>query len=175
MKKGFTLIELLVVISIMIIFIGATITQYNTFTQQSKLKNEARKLVDVLELAKKKASSGDLSSKTCDGVFQGYEVNIQPTYYSLNLRCTIASISTSQLIATYNFPNLNISAQSGTGLFRFKQLAGGLEYKKNDTSDPSDSPTIEIKNSVINNVNKCVNISISSIGIIELEETLTGC
>lgn len=169
-SKGFTLIELLVVISIMIIFIGSTLAQYNTYTEQTKLKNEGRKLVDVLELAKKKASSGDLNKLTCNGGFKGYEVKIQTNTYFLNLRCALAP--TTQLIATYNFPNSNISIQSGTGLFRLKQLTAGLEYKVNESSVPINPPTIQLKNSVIN---KCVTISISPIGIVELNETLTPC
>jgi Tfp pilus assembly protein FimT len=170
MKKSFTLIELLVVISIVVIFIGTTLTQYNTFTQQSRLKNEAKKLVDVLELAKKKASSGDLSDKTCNETFKGYEVNIQTNSYAINLRCLTPS--TPQQIAVYNYPNLNISTESGGGLFRFMQLNAGLEYKENDSSDPSNPPLIQIKNSVID---KCVNITISSLGIVELDEALVPC
>ncbi|MFA5770472.1 MAG: prepilin-type N-terminal cleavage/methylation domain-containing protein [Patescibacteria group bacterium] len=170
MKKAFTLIELLVTISITVIFLGITLTQYNTFTEQTKLKNEAKKLVDVLELAKKKAASGDLSQLICDGEFKGYEVNILAGSYSLNLRCSTAPAS--QLIATYNFPNLNISTLSGTGLFRFKQLTLGLEYKANEAALPTATPTIQIKNSIIN---KCVNITISVVGIVELDETLATC
>lgn len=171
MKKSFTLIELLVTISITIIFLGITLTQYNTFTEQTKLKNEAKKLVDVFELAKKKASSADLGQLICNGGFLGYEVNTtQTSSYTLNLRCATAPIS--QLIATYNFPNSNISTLSGAGLFRFKQLTLGLEYKTTEAAAPSAPPTIQIKNSIIS---KCVNITISAVGIIELDETLTGC
>lgn len=173
MKKSFTLIELVIVVSIMLVFIGSILAQYNTYTEQTKLKNEGKKLVDVLELAKKKASSGDMNNLVCNGGFLGYEVNIQTGSYSLNLRCV--SAPTSQQIASYNFPSSNIFAQSGTGLFRFKQLTAGLEYKTGEAAEPSPPPIIQIKNSVINNNNKCVSISISEIGIIELNETLIDC
>lgn len=171
-QSAFTLIEILVVISIMAIFIGVSLAQYNSYTEQIKLKNEAKKLVDVLELAKKKASSGDLNNLTCNGGFLGYEVNIDTntTSYSLSLRCALAP--SSQLIVTYNFPYLNISTQSGTGLFRFKQLSAGLEYKTIEAADPTTAPSIKLKNS---SIDKCVTISISVIGIVELDETLIDC
>ncbi|MEK7495679.1 MAG: prepilin-type N-terminal cleavage/methylation domain-containing protein, partial [Patescibacteria group bacterium] len=59
MKKssGFTLIEILVVTTITLIFLGVGLVQYNANTERFKLKNEGKKLVDVLELAKKKALS----------------------------------------------------------------------------------------------------------------------
>ena len=170
MKKSFTLIEILVVITIMVIFIGSTLVSYHTFTEQTKLKNEAKKLIDIIELSKKKASSGDLNKLICNGGFLGNELNIQTNSYSLNLRCAIAP--TSQLIVTYSFPNLNISIQSGTGLFRFKQLTTGMEYKADEAALPSVAPIIILKNSVID---KCVTITISAVGIVELTETLINC
>ena len=127
-------------------------------------------MIDVIELAKKKASSGDLNKLPCNGGFKGYEVDIQTNNYFLNLRCAIAPIS--QQIALYNFPNSNIVTQSGRGLFRFKQLTAGMEYKLDELSDPTNPPLIQLKNSVIN---KCVKITISEMGIIELDETLATC
>lgn len=169
-NKAFTLIELLVVTAIILLFSGISLTRFNNYTQELKLKSEAKKLIDIVELAKKKAFSGDLSGKTCNGVFNGYEVNIQADNYSLNLRCTIAP--TIQQIAIYNFSNSVIYAQSGIGLFRFKQLDTGLQYKVNEASDPSSPPTIQIKNS---SISKCIDITISSVGIVELYEALTSC
>ena len=70
---GFTLIELLVVISISLISLGLSLPRYNDSASQLKLKNEGKKLVDVLELAKKKALSADLFDKNCAN-FSGYRV-----------------------------------------------------------------------------------------------------
>ena len=63
-SKGFTLIELIVVMGILSIFSGIFLARYNENASQLKLKNEAKKLIDVLELAKKKALNGDLFDKT---------------------------------------------------------------------------------------------------------------
>ena len=59
-NKAFTLIELLVVSVIILTFSGTILAQYNQQTQQLKLKNEAKKMIDVMELAKKKAVTSEL-------------------------------------------------------------------------------------------------------------------
>lgn len=160
-RSAFTLIELLVVISIMLIFIGGTIAQYNTNTEQTKLKNEAKKLVDVLELAKKKALSADLQDNTCTN-FTGYQVTLSTNNYSL-IFCCNSACSTPTNVNTYAFNNTNIAIFSGTGTLNFPPLMNGANIMIN---------SVQIKNSAIN---KCVNISISAIGIVELNETLVPC
>ncbi len=167
-QPAFTLIEILVVISITIIFLGVGLAQYNTFTEQTKLKNEGKKLVDVLELAKKKASSSDLNGFTCSGGFHGYLVDIGVNSYSLNLRCLLLN----EQISSYNFPVSNITIYSGIGLFRFKQKTAGLEYKVTEANDPTTAPLIQLKNS---SINKCVSITINALGIVEFNETLQTC
>ncbi len=156
-KDGFTIIELLVVISIMALFIGATLAQYNTYTQQLKLKNEAKKLVDVLELAKKKALSADLQDKNCSN-FTGYRLTTSVNSYSLLFGCS--SVYTS--VQNYNLPT-NVTITVGTGDYNFSPLMNNPIFISN---------TIRLKNSAIN---KCVNISISPIGIVDLNETLINC
>lgn len=165
-SKGFTLIELLVVISIMLIFIGSTIAQYNNYTEQTKLRNEAKKLVDVLELAKKKALSADLVNKSCIN-FTGYRVNLAATGYSLIFCCDAGcSVPPGINVNTYAFNNANITTFSGTGIYIFPPLMNNPTFV---------SGIIRLKNSSISTTNKCINISISSIGIVELDETLVGC
>ncbi len=164
MKKSFTLIELLVVITIMIIFIGSILAQYNTYTEQTKLKNDGRKLVDVLELAKKKALSADLivtpfvTPPTYCTNFTGYRVTISSSSYSLLFGCALVYST----VQNYNLPT-NLTVTVGTGDYNFPPLMSGLNITIN---------SVQLKNSAIN---KCVNISISSIGIAELDETLVGC
>lgn len=160
MKKssGFTLIELLIVVSITLIFLGITLVQYNTYTEQSKLKNDGKKLLDVIELAKKKVFSSDLQDRTCTN-FTGYRLTLNTNNYSLIFCCNfICSTNTK----TYNF-NTNVSIFSGTGNLNFTPLMKGSSITIN---------LVQLKNSAIN---KCVKISISAIGIVELDETLIGC
>lgn len=156
MKKSFTLIELLVVISIMVIFIGSTLVQYNTYTEQTKLKNEGKKLVDVLELAKKKALGADLVDKNCTN-FTGYRVRITPATNSYSLRfCCALSCS---VVQNYNLAT-NITITTGTINYNFPPLMADPKFTVSD---------ILLRNSFID---KSVKVTISPIGIVELDETL---
>jgi len=58
-KKSFTLIELLIVVTVIGLFSGLSIAYYNNFTNEKKLEAGADQVYNVLELAKKKTSSGD--------------------------------------------------------------------------------------------------------------------
>jgi len=164
MKKSFTLIEILVVTTITLIFLGVGLVQYNAYTEQTKLKNEAKKLVDVMELAKKKALSADLFDKTCTN-FTGYRLTLNTNNYSL-IFCCNSGCSTPTNVNTYAFNNTNITIFSGTGDLNFPPLMSGLNFTIS---------SIKLQNSSINTANKCVNISISAIGIVELNETLIPC
>ncbi len=156
-NKSFTLIELLIVVSITLIFLGVSLVQYNTYTEQTKLKNEGKKLVDVLELAKKKALSADLFDKNCTS-FTGYKVTVSLSSYSLLFGC--ASVYSS--VQNYNLTT-SITTIVGTGDYNFSPLMNKPIFIGN---------TIQLKNSAIN---KCLSISISPIGVVELNETLINC
>ena len=88
-KRAFTLLELLVSIAVILLFSALTLAYYNRQTAAKKLVEDADNLVDVLELAKKKAISGDIGSEeSCD--FKGYSVTFSGTTYTLKLMCTAA-------------------------------------------------------------------------------------
>lgn len=157
-NKGFTLIELLIVITITVIFLGISLAQYNNFTEQTKLKNEARKLIDVIELAKKKVLSSDLQDKNCSN-FTGYQITLNTNDYSLFFCCELSCVTNTN---TYDLSS-NITITVGTGNLNFPPLMTGLNIT---------IPSIQLKNSVIN---KCVVISISPVAIIELAESLIDC
>lgn len=157
-SKGFTLIEILVVTAITLIFLGVGLVQYNTYTEQAKLKNEGKKLVDVLELAKKKALSADLYNKTCTN-FSGYRVIISLGNYSLNFNC--GGVYTK--IQDYNLTTNN-SITGGTGNYDFTPLMVNPIFPSNPLNT-----TLSIKNS---SLNKSINITVTPIGVIELDETL---
>jgi prepilin-type N-terminal cleavage/methylation domain-containing protein len=154
-SKGFTLIEILVVISITLIFLGMGLSRYNTFTEQVKLKSEAKKLIDVIELAKKKALSADLQDRACTN-FTGYRVTILTSAYSLKFCCA----SNCSVVQDYNLPTNITFTTAGRGDYNFPPLM---------TNPIFISDSISLNNSIIN---KHIDISISPIGIVELDETL---
>ena len=152
-NKAFTIIELLVVIAVMLIFIGMTLAQYNNFTEQTKLKNEGKKLVDIMELAKKKSLSSDLEDKNCTD-FNGYRVTISSGSYSLLFGCN----STYSVVQNYSLPP-KITVTTGTGDYDFTPLMINPIFV---------SDLINLNNSVIN---KTISLSVSPVGLVELEGT----
>jgi len=156
--KAFTLIELLAVTTIILIFSGLSLAYYNNFNQEKALKSEAGKLVDIFELAKKKAKSGDLSGRACNGGFNGYEINLTNSGYDLYLRCGGVRVSSS--LFSYTFPS-GIVISTGSGSYFFREL-----------TTYSTSGTIQIKNSAIS---KCLIITISPSGTISLSDNFISC
>ena len=156
-NKAFTLIEILVVTTIILLFSGVVLTRYNNYTQELKLKNEAKKMLDVVELTKKKALSAELFDSNCTS-FTGYRVTISPTTYSMLFGCA----SVSSTVQNYNLTT-NITVTTGNGDYDFPPLMINPIFISN---------TIRFKNSVIS---KCVDISVSALGIFELDDTLIGC
>lgn len=156
-SSGFTLIELLIVITIIIIFAGVSLAYYNNFIEEKKLETETQKLVDILELAKKKAAAADIGNYRCNPFF-GYRVSITPSSYRLILCCAL-NCDTNYSIQNYNLePNITIS--TGVGPVQFKPLSAGV----------ISSTTIKLKNL---SINKCQQIIINSAGVIE--STTVGC
>lgn len=158
-SEGFTLIELIIVISISLIFFGIFLARYNENAGQLKLRSEAKKLTDVLELAKKKALSADLVGNCTN--FSGYRVTIQSGSYILLFGCNLVY----SIIQSYPFSS-NITTILGTGNYDFSPLMVNPNFS---------ASTIRLKNDAVNGTNKCVDISISPIGVIELSETLISC
>lgn len=156
-KKSFTLIELIITISIITLFTLITLPRFNTYNQQQKLKNETIKLIDVIELAKKKAFASDLYDQNCSE-FNGYRLTLNNNSYILKFTCAGAY----QDIQTYNLQS-NISVITGTGNFDFPALGANTNLSIN---------SIRLKNSIIN---QCLDISISTIGIISVNNNLIGC
>lgn len=158
-NKAFTLIEILVVTTIILLFSGVVLTRYNNYTQELKLRSEAKKLLDVVELAKKKAVSAELFDINCTS-FTGYRITISPSAYSLLFGCASAYSSVQDYDLT---SNITVITGTGTGDYDFPPLMINPIFISN---------TIRFKNSVIS---KCVDISVSALGIFELDETLVGC
>lgn len=153
LKCGFTLLELIIVISIILLFGGLTLAYYNNFSEDQKLTSTATKFADVLELAKKKAGSGDTSmcaiAVGITPAVEKYTVSISSTTaYNFAPNCT-ATAATSQsyqtesgvVFQTVPFPTID-----------FKPLTGGAT-----------SSCVEIKN---NNNSKCRYVKIETSGAI---------
>ena len=151
-SNSFTIIELLIVVAIIALFSGLSLAYYNNFGQQAKLKEEARKIVDVLELAKKKANSGDIPpGVTCSSGFNGYQVKgTDKKTYLLSLCC---GGQCNLPINTYSIPaNSNVVINSmkyfidithsyDISYVKFKLLTAGVNIP--NPSDPLD-PSKEI-------------------------------
>lgn len=166
---GFTMIELLVVLAIILTFSGTILAQYNQQAQQLKLKNEAKKLIDVMELAKKKAITSELiptpnvTPPTFCTNFTGYQfiLNTSSNYglrYCCNENC-------STVLNNYNFDSKVIITDPVA-------IPNNLIFTPLMKVFDRAFTSITLKNTVIN---KCLNITISPIGIIELDETLESC
>ncbi len=170
-NKAFTIIELLVVSAIILTFSGTILAQYNQQTQQLKLKNEAKKLIDVMELAKKKAVTSDLvptinvapTPPTFCTNFTGYQF-ILNTNSNYDLRyCCNASCST--VLNSYDLDSKVVITDPVA-------IPNSLIFTPLMKVFNRTFTSITLKNTVIN---KCLDITISPIGIIELNETLTDC
>jgi Tfp pilus assembly major pilin PilA len=134
--KAFTLIEIIIVVAIMILFAGLSIGYYNDFTQQKKLISATTKIVDVLELVKKKTLSGDSSQCTftpqSSARVEDYSfiVNSSSTY-KLSPKCTIGNPNEVSYITDSNivFPTPTVAfefkpftASTATNCFLIKNL-----------------------------------------------------
>lgn len=163
MKKGFSFIELIIIISIILLTSGSSIAYYLNNNQQIKLKTEAKKLTDVLNLAKKKAQVSELiatpgNPPTYCSDFNGYGIELKSNLYNLKYYCNNTDI----IITTYKLPS---------NIFYI-----GVDYNFNFT--PLDLNTnitvnkITLKN---NNINQCIDITITSNGITSINDSLYSC
>jgi len=149
---GFTLIELIIVVSVILVIVGITLANYNNFSEQKKLDQDAAGLVDVLEMAKKRTMAGD--DKCSSGPFNGYYLNVTSNSYELKICCHSTNcLSQNQSIKIYNLQSTNNSSAS---LIYFAPLTGHLYNNA--------TITIIIENKIIN---KCKRIIISEDGVIE--------
>lgn len=158
--KSFTIIEILITLTIIFIFSVIGIANYNQYNEQIKIKNEAKKFIDVFELTKKQALSSYLYDKNCQD-FRGYQISINSTgnQYKIYFICNTNYIN----IATYDL-NKNLSFIIGNNSnFYFPATGANINITNNN---------IRIKNSTIN---QCLDISITNNAIINFNESLFSC
>lgn len=135
--KSFTLIELLIVISIISVLSALSLASYNDFNNRSQLSKETSQFSDVLELAKRKAYSGDYPRNGCAD-FLGYKVNLDNSNntYQLILCCDIScpvpvANPFSYLIKSYSISPLVAVDKSLT--FVFGPLLGNTNLSSDTT------------------------------------------
>jgi len=149
--RSFTLIELLITTAIIFVFSGLSLAYYNNFTQEKSLKKETQKLVNAIELAKKKANSGEVQN--CSS-FCGYQFSVNSNSYAVNICCTCdtnGNCANPTPIITYSLPS-NINSLNSFATM-FKPLS------------PLVTPgSIQLKN---NNITQCEQISINQAGVVE--------
>lgn len=163
---GYTLLELLIVVMIILIFSGLLLAQYNSFNEQIKLKTEVQKLSGMLELARKKTVARNIPN-TCVGGFNGYEVYIRSNGYDFSL-CCAGICNRSPSLQSVNFaPNITTV---------FATLPYPIQFIPSfqGTTLGSDI-TVNIKNTAIPWINKCLQLSISKIGIVTMNDAFTSC
>ncbi|NMB83757.1 hypothetical protein GYA28_00530 [Candidatus Roizmanbacteria bacterium] len=155
-NDSFTLIEIVLVIFIITLFSGMSLAYYNNYTEEQKLKAETEKIIDVLELVKKKAVSGDLSGQNCTN-FLGYQVAFTSNQYSFKLMCEPDCGGTDcDLYENYFSLPTSLSLTSDNGSILFKPLSNGVNI--------SSVNNITVTN---NRLSKCKKISVAPNGLID--------
>src|SRR4030067_2551179 len=147
--SSFTLIEILVVITIVILVTGMTIAAFSNYNQESQLKKETQRLVDVLNLGRGKAQTSDINF-ACSGSdeFGGYrvallDINLYDYAFSQCCRDTsskVISVCDSPM-QTYKLPK-HIALTADSNAVDFYPLSEGAKQV-----------TITLKNS---SINKCL-------------------
>ncbi len=153
-EKGYTLIEIILVVAIIALFSGLTLAYYNNFNEDRRLTAEAKQLVDVLNLAYKKANSADLTPNSACTTFAGYDVVFytgSPSSYKLFFNC-----GTDQMVSQYNLANGIVISNTTAKSILFKPLSAGT-----DLTAPA---TITITNNISG---KCKKMQINPAGTIE--------
>ncbi|MDH7476137.1 MAG: hypothetical protein QHH09_01540 [Microgenomates group bacterium] len=149
---GFSLIEILITVLVIIIFAGIGLANYNNFILDQKLKDEAKKLISVLELAKKEASSAT-ASVACDinnKIYKGYQVIVDNNGYRLYRCCA----SCDDKLSDYSFL-FGIKLKSDPSTILFRPLSSGITIS-------GGNPIV-----LMNELNHSINILINIAGTIE--------
>lgn len=153
-EKGFSLIELIIVTGIIAVFSSLSLGYYNNFTEERKLDRDAKKLVDIIELTKKKAQAGDIESYSC-GEFSGYTMVFLPASYTMRLCCD-STCTSSYEVQTFRYQTNIAALITGSTTVHFEPLTL--------RTDLSTDTTIRIQHS---GLDKCVPIVISPLGVVE--------
>lgn len=165
-QQSFTILELLIVCLMIAVFAGFTIPYFVTLTNNKSLDQEAKQIIDVIELAKSKAISSEANIPGCY-TFRGYQIYFDnpATQYRLRGCCSSAALPDA-LCAVYQ--DLNIyQLHSGQSLSFSANLASPNNFihftnLKLGTTLTS-SGVIKVMNA---STSKCIPITVNSLGLI---------
>ena len=133
-SKSYTLIEILVVAAIVVVLSGTSLAIFSTYRDDKVLGNQVTLLTNVLELAKNKATSGDVSlcGNSPTPYVDNYTVTVDDTNLTLHPGCTSTSptpitypIPTNIIVPTFSLRFDGQNYQGGTRRFPIKNTVTG--------------------------------------------------
>lgn len=169
---GFTLIELLVIIGIIAVTTSAGLFAYNRLSHEQAFSSNTKKIIDVINLTRKRALTGDVS-RGCSGTLEYYEFRkSSPAVYTVVVKC---SDSTESSVYTYTVAGQTMNSIESIVLFpgntavtgvRFSPMTGEVSADTSAGSvalHGSDYIELTVKNTALNS---CIPITINSLGAI---------
>lgn len=156
--SAFTILEILIVISIVLLTTSVAVVSTRSYSQAQTLDAQTRVVTETLELAKKKAASGDKSA--CSSTLNGYEVSItSATTFNLNAACSAGDV----LVQSYTIAD--------------KTAVTIVDYTSADTLFP---PLVQAmtQNCIVlqdSRSESCRRIDISVIGTIDTQPGACSC
>ncbi|HLD26527.1 MAG TPA: hypothetical protein VJB63_01025 [Patescibacteria group bacterium] len=178
--RGFTLIEILITTTIMIVFTGLSFAGYRYFNEQRKFEEETKRIVSILELAKKMATTGQQPPSYIPGntnpchIFNGgylfQSVSNNYKLYATNNQAGCFSTVTQLYNLPSNFQLVNntpgASFGSSTVCYGFRAFGNGVASFCASVLDAQGGFSLKITNTIINKF-KIVNVDRA--GIITLQ------
>lgn len=158
-KKSFTIIEILISLIIISIFSIFSLSSYRRFSEEKKLETTTDHIIATIELAKKKAMSGDTKDfKNCPlGNSFGYATVISYNILKL-LLCCDQLCENNYLISKYLLPANIVVNSTEDILTKFMMVSGNVI---------TNYQSFRVYNEKIG---RCYEVTISPIGVINKNE-----
>ncbi len=154
LNLSFTLIEIIIIIGILLISTGISLSFYNRFNQETDLEVEVNKITDLINLAKKKSMSYDISQANEDCQFSGFQIFFPSNnQYQLQLCCRNDCLE-----------NINLNS------FRLKLNLILINYPPAIIFYPTSGETDKDYSIIVkhNLLNKCKQININKKGVVNI-------
>jgi Tfp pilus assembly protein FimT len=154
LNLSFTLIEIIIILGILLISTGISLSFYNRFNQETDLEVEVNKITDLINLAKKKSMSYDISLAGEDCQFSGFQIFFPSNnQYQLQLCCRSDCLE-----------NVNLNS------FKLKLNIILMNYPSAITFFPTLGKTDKDYSLIVkhNLINKCKQININKEGVVNI-------